>query len=193
MPVVTDLKSQEAQDKLFAAGFQPTVAEVASTDPVGVVASQKPAAGEVAETGSRVTINVSTGPGTVAVPATIGQTVSEATTTVQDAGLVVYVKPVSSSKNIGQVVAQTPAAGAQADTGSTVQINVSRGTGQVAVPKLVGLLSGPAQAQLTQLGLEPNVVSVPSSEPKGTVVAQNPNPGVQLAIGATVRMNVSSG
>jgi serine/threonine-protein kinase len=127
------------------------------------------------------------------VPATIGQTVSEATTTVQDAGLVVYVKPVSSSKNIGQVVAQTPAAGAQADTGSTVQINVSRGTGQVAVPKLVGLLSGPAQAQLTQLGLEPNVVSVPSSEPKGTVVAQNPNPGVQLAIGATVRMNVSSG
>ena len=73
-----------------------------------------------------------------------------------------------------------------------MRINVSKGSGLVDVPTLVGLQQADAQAQLADLGLEANVFRVPSSEPAGTVVAQNPVGG-QAQVGSAVRLNVSTG
>ena len=193
VPKVTELESQAAQDKLFAAGFQATVKEVPSTATVGTVTSQAPPPGEVAATNSKVQINVSSGPGTATVPKVVGQTADKAISAVQAAGLLAYVKPVASAEQAGNVVGQAPPTGETVDAGSVVQLNVSRGEGDVNVPSLVGLPGASAEAQLDQIGLVANVVSVPSSEPKGTVVSQNPNPGVSLAIGESVRINISEG
>jgi serine/threonine-protein kinase len=44
---------------------------------------------------------------------------------------------------------------------------------------------------LTAQKLKPKTVQVPSSKPSGTVVAQNPAAGQQLAQGAAVRLNVA--
>jgi serine/threonine-protein kinase len=90
------------------------------------------------------------------------------------------------------VIAQTPNAGAQAEPGSAVTIQVSKGSGLVEVPNVVGMTRGQAQAELSNVQLEANVVEVPSDEPVGTVVAQNPVGG-QAQQGSTVRLNVSAG
>jgi beta-lactam-binding protein with PASTA domain len=76
------------------------------------------------------------------------------------------------------------------DKSETVRLNVSKGTGLVDVPSLVGQTD--AEAQLSRLGLEANVVEVPSVQPAGVVVAQHPTGG-QVKKGSTVRLNISSG
>ena len=91
------------------------------------------------------------------------------------------------------MVAQSPLGGTEATEGSTVRINVSKGTGLVEVPEFVGQTEDDAREQLTNLGLGANVVEVPSSEPAGTVVAQNPAGGSTAREGSTVRLNVSAG
>ena len=77
-------------------------------------------------------------------------------------------------------------------TGSEVRLNVSKGTAEVDVPSVVGLSQADATAQVKAAGLVVNVVPVPSDQPAGTVVAQNPVGG-QANRGSNVRLNVSSG
>jgi len=83
-------------------------------------------------------------------------------------------------------------AGAQASEGETVTIKVSKGSGRVDVPNVVGLSRAEAEAELSSAQLEANVVEVPSDQPAGTVVAQNPVGG-QAQQGTAVRLNVSRG
>ena len=61
----------------------------------------------------------------------------------------------------------------------------------MAVPDVVGTTSSEATATLQAAGLKVNVVGVPSSEPRGTVVAQNPAAGQEAPAGSTVRLNVA--
>ena len=59
------------------------------------------------------------------------------------------------------------------------------------MPDVVGTTSSEATATLQAAGLKVNVVGVPSSEPSGTVVAQNPAAGQEAPAGSTVRLNVA--
>ena len=81
----------------------------------------------------------------------------------------------------------------RANAGSTVRINVSKGSGEVTVPDVVGQTEAAAKEQLTQLNLKANVDRVPSAEPEGTVVAQNPTAGSTAQAGSLVRLNLSDG
>ena len=62
----------------------------------------------------------------------------------------------------------------------------------VDVPDVVGLSRSEAEDELSSAGFEVNAVEVPSVEPEGTVVAQNPTGG-QAREGSSVRINVSTG
>ena len=62
----------------------------------------------------------------VSVPDVVGTTSSEATKTLGDAGFEVNVVAVPSDQPSGQVVAQSPSAGSEADKGSTVRLNVAQ-------------------------------------------------------------------
>ena len=128
----------------------------------------------------------------VTVPNTVGVPETEARDRLAAAGLKANVVEVFSSSEIGNVVAQDPAAGGKAPNGSEVRLNVSKGTAKVDVPSVVGLAQADATAQVKAAGLVANVVSVPSDQPVGTVVAQNPTGG-QADRGSNVRLNVSSG
>ncbi len=65
---------------------------------------------------------------------------------------------------------------------------------QVKVPGVVGLQVAQATSALTARNLKPQVTNVPSNTaPKGEVVEQNPGPDSQVAIGSTIRLNVSTG
>ena len=154
--------------------------------------AQDPTAGTEADEGSTVRISVSGGPDTVAVPNAVGLAEAEARDRLVGAGFQVESTEVFAEREPGTVTTQSPSAGAEAERGSTVTIEVSKGTGLVEVPNVVGMTRGQAEAELSSAKLEANVVEVPSDEPVGMVVAQNPVGG-QAQQGTAIRLNVSAG
>jgi eukaryotic-like serine/threonine-protein kinase len=158
----------------------------------------------------------------VNVPDVVGTTSSEATKTLGDAGFEVNVVAVPSDQPSGQVVAQSPAAGSEADKGSTVRLNVAQKaaattatettstettstetsteptttapTPQPAtVPDVVGKELADAARSFNDEGLKVAVAYVPSQEPRGQVVAQAQPAGTELKKGDTVQLNISTG
>jgi len=192
VPAVEGLNGNEASEQLQEAGFRVSVVTEASDAPEGTVFAQDPGAGADAEEGSTVTISVSRGPDAVAVPNAVGLLEADARDRLVEAGFQVESEEVFSDREPGTVTAQSPNAGAEAEHGSTVTIQVSKGSGLVEVPNVVGMTRGQAEAALSNAKLEANVVEVPSDEPVGTVVAQNPVGG-QAQQGTAVRLNVSAG
>ena len=182
-----------AVTRLQDEGFKTDISQENDDSPEGRVFEQDPAGGEEAEEGSTVAIVVSRGPATAEVPDVVDALVDDARDQLEDVGFQVNVVEVFSDQPSGQVVAQNPRGGTEANEGSTVRLNVSKGTGRVEVPDVVGENQVDAREQLQNLGLGANVVEVPSSQPGGTVVAQNPVAGSSAPLGSNVRLNVSAG
>jgi serine/threonine-protein kinase len=88
---------------------------------------------------------------------------------------------------------QQPSSGNKIPKGNTVTIFVSTGVAKVRVPDVRNKDSTDAAATIAGLGLKPDVHQVPSTKDPGTVVAQAPKPGVKVAKGSKVRINVSNG
>lgn len=192
VPAVTSQPLDVAVSRIEEAGFKTDIVNQANEAPRGIVFAQRPTAGTELEEGSTVTILTSKGPATVAVPNAVGLPEQQARDRMAAAGLEVQVFEVFSDDPEGTVVAQNPGSGERVSKDSSVRLNVSKGSGLVDVPSLVGQQQADAQAQLADLGLEANVFRVPSIEPAGTVVAQNPLGG-QARLGSAVRLNVSTG
>jgi len=193
VPAVVRLTEADARDRLQQRGFQVEVETAANEAPQGIVFAQTPGAGRTLPDGATVTIHVSEGPGTTAVPNVVGLPEPQALERLQAAELEAEREQVFSEEPQGIVVAQEPAAGEDAQPGSAVRIQVSQGSGRVEVPDVVGLLRAEAEAALAEQDLAANVVEVPSREPAGTVVAQNPAGGAEATRGDRVRLNVSRG
>ncbi len=118
--IPTSYTYQQAQAALQAVGLTATQnPESSPTVPSGQVISTSPASGASAPYGSAVTVNVSTGPPTTTVPNVLQDTVSQATTALQTAGLTV--SGVSGSPN-NNVVGTQPSIGSTVPTGSSVQL-----------------------------------------------------------------------
>jgi eukaryotic-like serine/threonine-protein kinase len=110
----------QAQAALQAVGLTATQNNQSSTTvPSGDVISTNPASGAQAPYGSSVTVNVSTGPPTTTVPNVIQDTVSQATSALQQAGL--SVSGVSGNPN-NNVIGTQPSVGSTVPTGSSIQL-----------------------------------------------------------------------
>ena len=192
VPSVTGLPLDTAVTRLEDDGFKADIVSQPNDAAQGIVFRQSPGAGSEQDKGSDVQLLVSKGPAEVTVPNAVGVPETEARDRLAAAGLKATVVKVFSSSEIGNVIAQDPAAGGKAATGSEVRLNVSKGTSEVDVPSVVGLSQADATAQVKAAGLVANVVPVPSDQPAGIVVAQNPVGG-QASRGSNVRLNVSSG
>jgi beta-lactam-binding protein with PASTA domain len=192
VPAVEGMPLDRAVGTLQEDGLKADIVTRASDAPEGTVYRQDPAAGTEVDDGSSVQVLVSGGPSTKPVPNAVGMTEAAARDRLVAAGLEVRSREVFSDQAPGTVVSQDPAAGAQAADGASVTLAVSKGTGMVEVPNVVGLSRAEAEAELSTAKLEANVVEVPSSETAGTVVAQNPVAG-QARQGSSVRLNVSQG
>jgi len=112
---------QDALVLLQAVGLNGTEAFAFSTSgvPSGDVISLEPPSGTSVPYGSTVTVTVSKGPPTTTVPNVYGDTVSQATTTLQDDGLTV--SGVQGNPN-GTATGTDPPGGTTVPTGSSVQI-----------------------------------------------------------------------
>lgn len=192
VPAVEGLAEAEAVSRVEAEGLDADVTRTPNDAQAGTVFAQDPTAGAEVDEGSTVRLDVSGGPEQTAVPNAVGLPEAEARDRLVAEGFEVQTREVFSDDEPGTVIAQAPAAGAQAAKGETVTINVSKGSGEVDVPNVIGLSRAEAEAELESAKLEANVVEVPSIEPEGTVVAQNPAGGTAKQ-GSSVRVNVSSG
>jgi serine/threonine-protein kinase len=151
-------------------------------------------AGAVAATWSSTTPRVT-------VPSVVGLKSTPAKRRLGAVGLHVAIRTVVSSRPLGRVVGQRPLAGVGVAYGSVVRLSVSRGkppasaqpSSQVSVPDLMGELTDAAQQKVTDVGLAPNVVYVHSLQLVGTVIAQEPAAGSQVASGTQVTISISSG
>jgi eukaryotic-like serine/threonine-protein kinase len=193
VPAVTGLPVATAVNQLQNQGFKTGITTLAHPQAAGIVFAQSPNGGADAKDGSTVAIEVSKGPATVLVPNAVGLDEATARTNLAAAGLEVRTVKVFAQEHAGTVIAQNPVAGGTVSRGSSVQINVSQGTGLVIVPNVVGESVGDAQTQLAQAGVNGAIIGhVPSSQPVGTVVSQNPAGG-NARRGSNVELNVSRG
>jgi beta-lactam-binding protein with PASTA domain len=135
----------------------------------------------------------SAGPQTEPVPDVVGSTYASASSRLESAGLEPLRRVEPSDRPEGEVLGQSPAAGASAERGTTVVITVSSGPDRVSVPALEGLMAGAAARAIREAGLELDLQAERSSEPKGTVLAQQPPTGASIEPGSAVTLRVSSG
>jgi serine/threonine-protein kinase len=166
----------------------------------GLVIETDPLAGSEAEMGSEITLVVSQGPAPVGLPAVIGLTVDEATTLLEDAGLVVgeISQEFSRIQPLGQVLQATDEGGIPVGPGSElaretiVNLLVSAGT----VPDVTGLPLDQARQQLDEVGL----VGLPSGDgafsdtvAEGSVISMDIPSGQVVRPGDTINLTISRG
>lgn len=133
----------------------------------------------------------------VAVPDLQGLTVAQATTLLKNTGLLLgdQLPQASSDRPKDTIISQSPAREILVSKGSTVDIVISTGPGQVAVPQLADLTSpDDARAALAQVGLTLGTVSQENADaPAGTVLRSDPEAGTLVDPGTTVSIWISSG
>jgi beta-lactam-binding protein with PASTA domain len=136
-----------------------------------------------------------TRPKQVVVPKVIGEQISVARTTVEQAKFQVSTVPVTNRRPSGIVVAESPAAGSKADKGSTVTLSVSSGPGNVSVPSVQGLTVAQATKALKKSGLKVgNVVQQSSTRfAAGQVTGTNPGTARSVPHGTGVTLFESTG
>jgi serine/threonine-protein kinase len=197
-PVAVDyyvgLRRPDAVTKIHDAGLKvKTPGRESAAKDIGFVVDQDPPAGVRIDKGNTVTIWVGTGPPKREVPDVRGKQSTDAVAAITSAGLKASVHQVPSDMGAGTVLAQDPRPGVKIVEGSSVRINVSEGPKPIAVPNVVGNNVDEASSTLQGAGFAVATSSVDSSEPKGTVVSQNPAPNSSAAKGTTVTLQVSKG
>jgi eukaryotic-like serine/threonine-protein kinase len=184
-----------AVQKIRDIGLKPNPVRQANADvDATYVFAQTPKAGERTQKGNFVTIYVSTGPPKTEVPSVVGLPLDRALSELRDAELKWKVVRVDSDEPEGEVVRQSPRAGASVAEGTSVTLRVSEGPQPVAVPNVIGsnfaTASSTLQAQGFAVARGPDV---DSNEPAGTVVDQSPDAGTFQLPGTTVTLRVSKG
>jgi serine/threonine-protein kinase len=185
------LKLEEAQ---FVVAFNPPETVCDSTN---IVASQVPASGDLAKTGEAITLVFPVAQ--AEVPPLLGLTVEAAQAAVEGAGFVFAKGPdvIDKTYAIGQVAVQSPGGGTKLAKGQTVTVNVSGGTGQLAVPNVV--IGQTIEAAQTFLTAEPYkfVVTVTpeisATVAKGFVIRTDPAQGTLVDAASPITIFISSG
>jgi len=194
VPRVVGKQLVAARALMERAGFDVDTERVQSRQPFDQVVDQDPNAGEEAEEGSTVTLEVSGGPGDVLVPAVEGLRQSQALDELRDADLKVTIDREFSDKVKDDFAIRTvPPEGTEVTKGTRVRLLVSQGPEQVTVPDVTGLTREAAEARLRDEGLEVAAEEQESDEPEGDVISQSPGAGAEVNRGDTVTITVSTG
>jgi N-acetylmuramoyl-L-alanine amidase len=93
----------------------------------------------------------------------------------------------------GTVLRQTPQPNERLNKGQTVQLAVSGGTDEFALPDVVGSTSALAKATLVDRALSIRIVPQASDQASGTVLSSSPGPGSPVRTGDVVVLTVASG
>jgi eukaryotic-like serine/threonine-protein kinase len=195
VPDVVGMPADEASRILTEHGFLPNQVPVESNDvEEGLVVAQTPGAGEMLAVNNQVTIEVSSGSGTVPVPDVTNQSEATARSTLQRAGFTNIQSRQEASADVanGNVIRTDPAANAQARPGDPITLIVSTGAERVTVPPVQGLSEQNARSALEGAGLAVQVENqtVQNQNQDGIVITQSPSGNSQVNRGDTVTIFV---
>ena len=196
VPGVVTQDVNAATAALEAEGFQVETRVQSAEQPQNQVIAQDPEAGAEADEGSTVTLTVSSGPEPVVVPDVVGKTQTEASQILSAEGFVVNAVPQENNEvDEGLVISQDPPANGEVPPGATITINVSSGSGTIAVPEVAGQSEGDARATLNGAGFGTvNVQQEASADvAAGTVIRSDPSAGAEVPPTQGITLIVSSG
>ena len=190
VPSVIGKSQADAVSTLTNAGLVARVFSVPSNKPVDTVTGQDPLPGKTVDKGSKVRINVSSGPADVTVPSVIGLPFDQASAALQQAGFTVSRKDVESDQPADTVVNQSPSG--SATPGSAITLEVSKGPKTSAVPDVTSQDEQSARDTLTSAGFKVKVRNQNVTDPGlyGIVLNQSPTGGSQAKQGTTVTITV---
>jgi eukaryotic-like serine/threonine-protein kinase len=195
VPSVAGQSETAASAELRHAGLVPVPALTASSTVAdNVVISETPPAGSVVGKGTRVTIAVSTGPGSSPLPDVAGLTAAQASAKLKEAGFKPTTeKQPSATVASGRVISTDPSAGTEAQAGSSVTVLLSSGPAQTTVPDVIGQSRAAAEATLTNAKLAAGTITQQTSteQSPGTVLEQSPAAGTSLPAAGTVNLTVA--
>jgi beta-lactam-binding protein with PASTA domain/predicted Ser/Thr protein kinase len=128
VPSVVGEPVDQATSELQAAGFTVSVRAVDDNQPANTVIDQSPGGGQTAGRGSAVSLTVSNGPKTAAVPDVTSTDLGSAQQTLQSSGFrwVIVKRDVTDPASDGVVLEQTPAGGTQQPPRSKVTLVVGQ-------------------------------------------------------------------
>ena len=156
------LTIDDAKAKLAALGLQAEPAELADeVIPVGTVVSwsipDQPTlkAGDSVVKGTKVAVNVSTGPALRDVPDLVKMTLADATAKLTEMGLLIVEAPTAAHPEIpaGQISLQVPAKGEKLARGGTVTVTVSKGQETTLIPSIYGKDFATVKERLLKYGM----------------------------------------
>src|SRR5437763_1057208 len=187
---------RDADAKITAIGLRPNPVRQPNADPrfpETYVFAQTPRPGDRTQKHNFVTIYVSLGPPKTDVPSVVGEPLDRALSDLQNAKLQGKSVQVESDKPQGQVVSQSPTAGASIEQGSKVTLRVSKGPQPIGVPNVIGSTFESAQSTLLGKGFAVSRIDVKSDQPKDTVIGMSPGPGTLQPPNTNIRLTVSKG
>jgi beta-lactam-binding protein with PASTA domain len=192
VPDVRGSTPAEATAAIVEAGLA-TAGRVEAFDdqvPAGQVARTEPAIGEPVPPDTPVNLVVSKGPEPVELPDITGKKQSVATKRLEESGLqVTTTKEFSTSVAQGRVVSMSPKAATVVDSGSTVELVISKGPPPVEVPDLIDLRRKVAVEALERLGLKAEIDDGEVTR-LNRVFDQSPSPGELVPRGTTVILRI---
>jgi serine/threonine-protein kinase len=189
VPTVAGRTLATARTELKDVGLTPGAVKRTYSDdvPNGQVISTDPAGGTDRAPGTPVTITVSRG-APVEVPDVIGDSVTDAQQSLEEAGLKVVLAPgkvFSDDADADSVALVSPDVGSEVGTGDTVTITVSKGQQKFAVPDVKGKHSDEAKQILQDAGFDVRVINLFFGD---TVFSESPGGGSQQPKGATITL-----
>ncbi|HSS37754.1 MAG TPA: Stk1 family PASTA domain-containing Ser/Thr kinase, partial [Polyangia bacterium] len=195
VPNVTGETEQAASAKLRAAGLTaaPSLASDASVAS-GRVIRQAPTGGSKVDSATSVSIVISSGPGSAALPSVEGLTAAQALSRLRKSGFKPTSKEEPNAKVAqGRVIGTEPPAGTELQVGSPVSVLVSSGPAQVRVPDVSGDSQSGAEAALTAVGLAVGTITqqVSAGQAAGSVLSQSPAAGSPVSTGTKVNLTVA--
>jgi beta-lactam-binding protein with PASTA domain len=192
VPDVRGSTPTEATDAIVAAGLATggRVEAFDDTVPTGQVARTDPAIGDPVPPDTPIDLVISKGPEPVELPDITGKKQSVATKRLEEAGLqVTATKEFSTSVAEGRVVSMSPKAATVVDSGSTVELVVSKGPPPVEVPNLIDMRRKVAVEELQRLGLKAKIDDGEVTR-LNRVFDQTPSPGEMVPRGTTVTLRI---
>jgi beta-lactam-binding protein with PASTA domain len=198
VPACTGLDEPTARARIGDAGLiEGTITKTADERvPVGQVVACRPATDTQVRRGTAVDLVVSSGPAPVTVPEVRGRTADQADRILRGRGLGRGATTFQADENVraGLILESLPAAGESVARDSTVDLVVSSGRPDRAVPPLNGLTLAEAFGALHDARLRPGrLADVDDLLEAGRVVHSTPDAGTPVAADSAVDLSVSTG
>ena len=189
---IADAQTLARQDQL---SVQVVQQNYSPTVPAGLVLAQDPPPGRTVKINRVVGLTTSLGAEMVAVPDLRRRSLEQARFSIEQARMIVgeiretYDQTVPS----GFILSQDPAPGAQVETGTAVNLTISKGQQTLVLPDLVGRSLNDARRTLQDLGVTlRSVRQVPRNDvPAGQVVGMVPPAGTLIQHGDAVSVSIA--